>query len=127
MNEFATLEKIIGKGQTEVQVKSTKRLPNTTESKYQVKADLLRNARKREISLIEYKNPQSSYIKDWEMLKEAGVSVVPTMRIYENSVFMTDLKAGGGEFYGKSKKRELSNSKIIKRRKTDDIFFRSNF
>lgn len=123
MNETSFLVQPDGKRGTKVQIRSTKRLPQTTESKHKVEAAVSRNGKSRDISLIQDKYPDDNLPETWQELKTAGIPVVPTLRIHEESgsVFVTDLKADGSEFYGKSKHREFSN-KFLRRKKTDDFF-----
>jgi hypothetical protein len=45
------------------------------------------------------------YVKQWELFKEAGLPVVPTLRTKQEDneyIYVTDLTADGSEIYGKS-------------------------
>ncbi|HEU4914454.1 MAG TPA: hypothetical protein VFT16_03575 [Candidatus Saccharimonadales bacterium] len=57
----------------------------------------------RPVSLIARKYEQR-YVEAWKAYREAGLPVVPTLRVdpVRDRLIMTDLKADGGELYGKN-------------------------
>lgn len=57
-----------------------------------------------EITMIERISNPEIYLRVWKEAKEVGLPVVPTARVNldDNTLLITDLKADGGEIYGKS-------------------------
>lgn len=123
MSEVRFLEKTNNNKQTKVSIQSSERLAYTGESKYGVKATVKGKDKEREISLIRHDAPfADSIVEAWRSLKEVGIPVVPTLRTSGNTIYSTDLKADGSEFYGKSKLRQVEEENNYGRRKIDDLF-----
>ena len=65
--------------------------------------------RSRSVRLVERRTGNAStYIEKWQMLKDAGLPVVPTLRMSSRgTLLLTDLTHDGSDLYGKGKWLEM--------------------
>lgn len=80
-------------------------MSNGIESKLRHKATIESGSREKQVRLVERKNIKTfgpDYASQWQLFRNAGLPVVPTLRKTERgTVMMTDLTADGSEIYGK--------------------------
>lgn len=127
MSEVVQLQHLTGERKSShLQIKNEDDLEGFgSEPKKKISGELLSpTGQTKQVSLIErplvnYEG-DSTYEKLWNMCKEAGLPVAPTMRRTDRgTVVFGDLAANGSEFYGKSMWDRLS---MRKRRPHENIF-----
>ena len=78
------------------------------------------------VSLVERDLFRKEYLSTWQSFKAAGLPVVPTVRINEETgaVLVTDIKADGSETYGKATLYNHERWLFRRRREIDTLFLR---
>lgn len=76
------------------------------------------------MSLVERVKFASEYLYNWRAFKAAGLPVVPTVRINEQTgtLLVTDIKADGSEIYGKAMAYNLDEELFRRRIEVDARF-----
>lgn len=80
------------------------------------------------VSLVEREEDNLSFmVKNWKMLRQAGLPVPPTIRILgKNKLMVTNLRVGGAEMYGKALYERIDyynqRGMVFYPRKIDNLF-----
>lgn len=94
------------------------------ESKTLIEATVGHSGKQRRVTLVE-RGRKAVYIEKWNLLRNAGLPVIPTLReSSRETVLLTDLRHDGAEIYGKGMWGSIMDRSYAyeKIRDIDDIF-----
>jgi hypothetical protein len=98
----------------EIEINEQEGLTGGIEMKRKILGALEHRGRKKTVKLVKRFDNSGEYKKSWNVFRQAGIPIVPSLRVSKNNpdeIYLTDLTANGSEIYGKSVYFKILNGK----------------